>query len=47
MWCKKCDRAIGYEGACGYGDYKCTECGTMYWADKEYDDDGNEIEEDD
>ena len=47
MWCNKCDRSMGREESCGYGDYKCDECGTYYWSDREYDEDGNEIEDED
>lgn len=47
MWCGKCDKSLDYDSACGYGDYLCSDCGTMYWSDREYDEFGNEIEEDD
>lgn len=45
MWCNKCDRHMGYEDACGYGDYKCSVCNTMYWSDREYDENGEEVED--
>ena len=49
MWCNKCDRSMGYEDSHGYGDYSCGSCGTFYSSDKEYDEYGDEIddEEDD
>ena len=47
MWCNKCDIALGYDCAMGYGDYMCDQCGTTYYGDTEYDEDGNEIVEED